>query len=328
MKAIVCTKYGAPGVMKLQKVEKPNPKDNEVRIKVYNATVTTSGLSGRKGKPLFGRLFTGLTKPKKNILGSELAGVIEAVGKDVKRFKIGDQVFGTTTIQMGAQAEFKCMPENAALALKPTNMNFEESVAIVEGGLTALNFLKNKANIQSGQKVLINGASGSIGTAAIQLAKHFEAEVTGVCSTANVVLVKSLGADTVIDYTKVDFTKNNVTYDIIFDTIGKSSFSRCKASLKQKGIYLDACKMSTLFIMLWLSLFKGKKAILSATYLRSPNELAKDLVLLKELIEDGKVKSVIDRCYPLAQTSHAHVFVETGRKKGNVVLTIQHEVNA
>ena len=214
------------------------------------------------------------------------------------------------------------MPEERALVIKPTNMTYEESVAVVEGGLTALNFLRNKADIQSGQKVLIYGASGSVGTASIQVAKYFGAEVTGVCSTANLKLVKSLGADMVIDYTKEDFTQNGQSYDIIFDTVGKRSFSRCKGSLKQKGVYLDAAGVATIFPMLWTSMFGSKKAILAATYLRPAREITKDLIFLKELIEAGKIQSVIDRRYPLEQTAEAHRYVETGRKKGNVVITV------
>ena len=225
---------------------------------------------------------------------------------------------------MGAYAEFKCMPQDGALLIKPNNMRYEEAAAIVEGGLTALNFLKNKANIQRGQKVLIYGASGSVGTASVQVAKQFGAEVTGVCSSANLELVKSLGADKVIDYTQEDFTKNGQTYDIIFDTVGKRSFSICKESLKPKGIYLDAGNMATVLPMLWTTLFGSKKAILTATYVRPAKEISKDLVLLKELIEAGKIQSVIDRCYPLEQTAEAHRYVETGRKKGNVVIMLDH----
>jgi NADPH:quinone reductase-like Zn-dependent oxidoreductase len=324
MNAIVCTKYGPPEVLQLLEVEKPVPNHNELLIKVHAAAATAAGLAGRKGEPFFTRLFTGLTKPKKNILGMELAGEIEAVGKDVELFKEGDQVFGLTGITLGAHAEFRCLPEDATLLIKPTNMSYEESVAVVEGGLTALNFLRNKANIQSGQKVLIYGASGSVGTASVQIAKQFGAEVTGVCSTANLELVKSLGADRVIDYTKEDFTENGRTYDIIFDTVGKRSFSQCKGSLTQKGVYLDAAGVATIFPMLWTSLFGRKKAILAATYLRSASEITKDLILLKELIEAGKIEAVIDRRYPLAQTAEAHRYVETGRKKGNVVITVAH----
>ena len=322
MKAIVCTKYGPPEVLQLQEVEKPVPNDNEVLIRVHAATATAAGLIGRKGEPFFVRFFMGLTKPKKNILGQELAGEIEAVGKDVKLFNEGDQVFGMTGIALGAHAEFKCMPEDGALVIKPTNMTYEESVAVVEGGLTALNFLRNKGNIQSGQKVLIYGASGSVGTASIQVAKYFGAEVTGVCSTANLKLVKSLGADMVIDYTKEDFTQNGQSYDIIFDTVGKRSFSRCKGSLKQKGVYLNAAGVATIFPMLWTSMFGSKKAILTATYVRPAREITNDLIFLKELIEAGKIKPVIDRRYPLERISEAHRYVEKGHKKGNVVITL------
>lgn len=324
MKAIVCTKYGAPDVLQLQEIEKPVPKDNEVLIKIHSAAVTTAGLHGRKGEPFFTRLFSGLTKPKKDILGMELSGEVEATGKDVKLFKKGDEVFGLTGMSLGANAEYKCLPEDAALILKPANTTYEESAALIEGGLTALNFLRNKGNIQSGQKVLIYGASGSVGTASIQIAKHFGAEVTGVCSTANLEMVKSLGADVVIDYTKEDFTKNSKTYDIIFDTVGKCSFPLCKGSLKEKGIYLDAAGLSTVFHMLWTSLLGSKKAILTATYVRSANAIKKDLIHLKELIEAKKIIPVIDKRYPFEQIVGAHRYVETGRKKGNVIISLAH----
>lgn len=322
MKAIVCTKYGAPDVLQLQEVEKPVPKENEVLIKIHAATATTAGLIGRKGKPLFVRLFMGITRPKKNILGQELSGEIEAIGKDVKLFNQGDQIFGMTGNALGAHAEFTCMPEDGALAKKPVNMTHEESAAVVEGALTALHFLRDKANIQSGQKVLVYGASGSVGTASIQVAKYFGAEVTGVCSTANLELVKSLGADMVIDYTQEDFTKDGQTYDIIFDTVGKSSFLRCKNSLKQEGLYLDSGNFATVFLMLWTSKFSRKKAILAATYMKPARETAQDLVFIKEMVEAEKIQPVIDRRYPLEQTAEAHKYVETGRKKGNVIITV------
>jgi len=325
MKAIVCTKYGAPDVLQLRDIKKPVPKDNEVLVKVQAATVTTAGLIGRTGKPFFTRVFTGVTKPKKNILGMELAGEIEAIGKDVELFKVGDQVFGKTGIDLGAHAEFKSMPQEGTLLIKPNNMTYEESAAVVEGALTALNFLRNKANIKREQKVLINGASGSIGVAAVQIAKYFGAEVTGVSSTGNLEMVKSLGADKVIDYTKEDFTKNGKAYDIIFDTVGKSSFSKCKGSLKQKGFYLDPARMSTIIPMFWTSMFGSQKAIMTATYLRPASKITKDLIFIKDLIEKGKIKSVIDRSYPLAQTAKAHEYVETGHKKGNVVITMGHK---
>ncbi|PWL38703.1 NAD(P)-dependent alcohol dehydrogenase [Flagellimonas aquimarina] len=321
MKAIVCTAYGTPDVLKLKEVEKPEPKDNEVLIKVQAAAVTSAGLIGRKGKPVFTRLFSGLTKPKNDILGMELAGEIEAVGKNVSLFKKGDQIFGITGMTLGSNAEYKCLSQDAAIIHKPINLDCEESVAVVEGGLTALNFLKRKGKIKNGQKVLIYGASGSVGTASIQLAKYFGAEVTGVCSTTNVNLVKSLGADMVIDYTKEDFTQNEQTYDIIFDTVGKSSFPLCKNSLKSNGIYLDAAGLSTVFHMLWTSLFSHKKAILTATYVRPTKVIRQELAIVKELVEAGEIRPVIDRRYPLEQTAKAHRYVETGRKKGNVVIT-------
>ncbi|MEM7336792.1 MAG: NAD(P)-dependent alcohol dehydrogenase [Chloroflexota bacterium] len=323
MKAIVCTSYGGPDVLQLQQVNKPVPKDNEFLIKVHAATATTAGLSGRTGEPKFARLFSGLRQPKNDILGVELAGEVVAVGKSVTRFKVGDELFGMTgATTPGAYAEFKCMPEDGALIIKPDNMNFEESAAIVEGGITAVNFLKNKANIQKGQKVLIYGASGSVGTASVQIAKHYGAEVTGVCSGANVEMVKAIGADKVIDYKKEDFTKNGETYDIIFDTVGKRSFPQCKDSLKPNGIFLDAGNASTILHMMWTSVFGQKKAILSASYVRSAKEILKDLVVTKEIIAAGHLKAVIDRCYPLDQTADAHRYVETERKKGNVVIQI------
>lgn len=324
MKAIVCTGYGTPDVLELQKVDKPEPKDNEVLIKIHAAAVTAAGLIGRKGEPFFTRLFSGLIKPKNNILGMELAGEIEAIGKNVRMFREGEKIFGLTGTALGSNAEYKCLSEDAALIKKPANMNFEEAAAVIEGGLTALNFLKTKGKIQSGQKVLIYGASGSVGTASIQIAKYFGAEVTGVCSTTNLEMVKSLGADSVIDYTKEDFTQMGQTYDIIFDTVGKRSFPACKDSLKPDGIYLAAAGLSTVFHMIWTSLFSRKKAILAATYVRPTRVIKQDLVILKELVEAGEIKPVIDKHYPLEQTVEAHRYVETGRKKGNVVITMDN----
>jgi NADPH:quinone reductase-like Zn-dependent oxidoreductase len=322
MKAIVFTKYGPPDVLQLKEVAKPTPKDNELLIKIYATVVTAVDCSTRKGEPFFGRFVTGLIRPKNTILGFEVAGEIEALGKDVERFKEGDQVFGITSTSLGGHAEYICLPEDGPLAIKPVGMTLEEAVAIVEGACTALPFLRDKANIQSGQKVLINGASGSIGTAAVQLAKYFGAEVTGVCSTTNLELVKSLGADKVIDYTKEDFTKSGQTYDIIFDTVGKSSFSRCKGSLTQKGVYLTATGLAVVPYMLWTSKIGSKKAILALTGLMPSSEKTKNLLFIKELIEEGKIKAAIDRRYPLEQTAEAHRYVEKGHKKGNVVITV------
>ena len=324
MKAIVYREYGSPDVLKLKEVEKPTPKDNELLIKIHATTVTATEATFRRGEPLIARLFTGLTKPKNTRLGEELAGEIEAVGKDVTRFKIGDQIFGTAGPEFGANAEYICLPEDGVLTIKPANMDYEEAASSVDGVLTALPFLRDTGNIQSGQKVLINGASGSVGAAAVQLAQVFGAEVTGVCSTSNVELVKSLGADKVIDYTQEDFTQSQETYDLIFDTVGKTSFARCKKTLKPNGIFLEAAinGLGLLPQVLWTSMFGSKKVKIAATGLRPEGDRRKDLVFLKELIEAGKIKPVIDRCYPLKHIAEAHRYVDTGHKKGNVVITL------
>ena len=317
MKAIVYTQYGPPDVLQLKEIAKPTPTDNEVLIKIYATTVTPSCCMVRKGEPLWGRIFIGFRKPRNKTPGIELAGDIEAVGKNVKRFKTGDQVYGFTGFGLGAYAEYVCMPETGSLAIKPVNKTYEESAAAVDGASTALFFLKGKANIQSGQKVLINGAAGSIGTYAVQIARHFGAEVTGVCSTPNIELVKSLGADKVIDYTREDFTKSGETYDIIFDTVGKSSFSSCKTSLKKNGCYLPTVGLINLPLMLWTAIRGGKKVITGMSI-----EKNDALVFIKALIEAGKLKVLIDRRYTLEQTAEAHEYVEKGHKKGNVIITV------
>jgi NADPH:quinone reductase-like Zn-dependent oxidoreductase len=329
MKAVVYTKYGPPDVLQLKEVEKPTPKDNEVLVQIYATLVTAEDPRARSGSfpPLLwllGRTITGLIRPKNPILGGILAGEIESVGKDVKRFKEGDQVFGINLKDAGAYAEYICLHEEKVLAIKPANMTYEESIAAI-GAITALPFLRDKGNIQSGQKVLINGASGSVGTAAVQVAKYYGAEVIGVCSTTNLELVKSLGADKVIDYTKEDFTKSVQTYDIIFDTVGKSSFLRCKRSLKQRGIYLTTVlSLVDLLQVLWTSRVGSKKAMVAFAGLRPASEMTKDLIFIKELMEAGKIKPVIDRRYPLEQIVEAHRYVEKGHKKGNVVITVEH----
>lgn len=327
MKAIVYTVYGSPDVLHLQDVDKPSPKDSEVLIRIYAATVTAGDVNVRGFTfvpPGFGplpRLMFGLRKPKKTILGTELAGEIEAVGKDVTLFKKGDKVFGIASELFGAYAEYTCRPEAGALAIKPANLSYEEAAAVPFGAVTALYFLRDMAKLQHGQKALINGASGGVGTYAIQLAKYYAAEVTGVCSAASIALVKSLGADKVIDYTKEDFTQSGETYDVILDTVvGKTSFSRCKGSLKPKGLYLAvAGGLQEVGQMLWTSVTGGQKVIVG-----SPLERKEELSFLKELIEAGKIKPVIDRRYPLEQAAEAHRYVDKGHKKGNVVITVEH----
>ncbi len=335
MKAVLYEKYGPPELLQLKEVEKPVPKDSEVLIKVYAATVPAEALLLRSlpFSPLLWfltRIGIGLIKPRKTMLGSELAGEIESVGKDVRSFKEGDKVFGSDLNGLGAYAEYKCMPEGGVLAIKPANMTYEEAAPVC-GALAAWNLLKNMANIQSGQKVLINSVSGSVGTAAVQIAKYFGAEVTGVCNTTNIELVKSLGADNVIDYTMEDFTQTGHTYDVIYDTydtydtIVKNSFTHCKGSLRERGIYISAIPTVTILLqMLWTSKINGKKAIFSATGLRPVPERRILLRELVELIEAGKIKSVIDKCYPLEKIAEAHRYVEKGYKKGNVVIAIEH----
>jgi len=321
MKKIVCTKYGSSEVLQLKEVEKPVPCENEVLIKVHAATVTPADIAFRKGDPFVSRSFTGLLKPKFTP-GDELAGEIEAVGTGVKVFKKGDRVFGSNGTTFGAHAEYICLPEDTALGIMPANVDYGEAVAVCYAGLTALPFLRDKASIKNGQKVLINGASGSIGTLAVQLARYYGAEVTGVCSTANLELVRSLGAERAIDYTKEDFAKTGQTYDIIFDVVAKSSFSRCKNALKPEGIYLTTFPSPGIMIQsIWTSKFSRKKAIFNATGLRAAREKSKDLLFLKELTEAGKLKPVIDRRYPLEQIAEAHIYVEEGHKKGNVIIT-------
>lgn len=324
MKAIEYSKYGAPEVLQLIEVEKPSPKANEVLVKIYATTVTATETNFRRGEPFMARLFTGLVKPKLKRLGEELAGEIEAVGDEVTLFKTGDKVFGTAGPKFGANAEYLCVPENGVLSLKPNNVTFEQAASSVDGFLTAMPFLRDTGKINKGQKVLINGASGSVGSAAVQVAKYFGAEVTGICSTTNVGLVKSIGANTVIDYTKEDFTEKSETYDLIFDAVGKLNFSNVKKVLTQNGTFLEAgIGMGIIPTVLWTSLFGRKKAKIAATGLRPPKERTKDLILLKKLIEEGEIKPVIDQTYPLVQIADAHTYVDKGHKKGNVVIKIQ-----
>ena len=319
MRAVVYTKYGPPEVLQLKEVAKPVCKDNEVLIKVHATTVNRTDCGFRRPVPFFVRFFSGLVRPKRHILGSEFAGEIEAVGKEVKSFKKGDQVFGLTGNNFGAHAEYLCLPEEGALALKPVNMTYEEAAAVCDGAILALSCLR-KANIRSGQRILIYGASGSIGTAGVQLAKYYGADVTAVCNTKNVDIVKSLGADRVIDYTKDDFAKNGLTYDVIFDAVGKISFFRCKNSLKPGGVYLET-DLGFLWqnpVLALLTAKIGQKKVMLAI----PKENKEKVFFLKVIIEAGEYKAVIDRRYPLEQIIEATRYVETGQKTGNVVITI------
>jgi len=319
MKAIVYTKYGPPEVLQLKEVAKPAPKDNELLIRVRATTVNRTDCGFRQPRPIFVRYFSGLIRPKRSILGSEFAGDIEAAGKDVKSFKKGDQVFGLTGIGFGAHAEYLCLPEAGAIAIKPVNMTYEEAAAVCDGAMMALTCVR-KAKIQSGKEILIYGASGSIGTAGVQLAKSTGADVTAVCNTKNVEIVKSLGADRVIDYTKDDFTKDGRTYDVIFDAVGKTSVPRCKSSLRPGGIYLETdlgyLWQNLLFVLLTAKF--GRKKVMIVV----PKENKENVLFLKEMIEAGKYRAVIDRRYPLEQIVEATKYVETGQKTGNVVITI------
>lgn len=322
MKAIEATKYGTPEVFKLNKIARPIPKANEVLIRVYASTVTAADIMMRKGKPLIGRLYLGIIRPKKTILGFDFAGEVIEVGHEVTLYKTGDKVFGGTTT-LGCYAEYVCVNSEDVLTTIPENTSYEEVAPLSGSAITAWNFLKGEANIQANQKVLINGASGGIGTYAIQIAKHFGAEVTGVCSSGNLEMVKSLGADYVIDYTKEDFTNKGEQYDIIFDTVGKSSYTRCKKSLTQNGVYLSAVFSFQLLIQSILSALSGtKKAKLSATGLLSIKQRLSYLLELKELLKAGKVKSIIDHRYPLSQMAEAHKYVEKGHKKGSVIIAV------
>jgi len=317
MKAIIYKNYGAPEVLQLKEVNKPIPKDNEILIRIFATAANSGDVRLRKADPWAVRLFFGLTKPRINILGGFLSGEIEAAGKNVTKFKAGDKVFGATGMGFGAYAEYKCLPEDGILAIKPNNISHAQAATISFGGTAALYFLR-KANIKSGQKVLIYGASGAVGTAAVQLANYYGAEVTGVCSASNAALVKSLGADKVIDYTKGDFTKNGEKYDVIFVTVDKLSFSKSIKSLKKQGtLILGATGLSQTLKGVLTSLI-GKQKVLSGLI----SQKANDIIFLKELIEKGDYKPVVDRSYPLKEMAAAHRYVEQGHKRGNVAITL------
>ncbi len=321
MKAVVYERYGPPDVLQLDEVEKPAPRDTEVLIKIYAATVNRTDCGFLRAAPIIVRFFSGLTKPKNTILGSEFAGQIEAVGTGVTRFRVGDRVFGFNGVTFGAHAEYMVMPEEAPLATIPEHLTYEEAAPSLEGSHYALADIR-ASDIQKGQWVLIYGATGAIGSAAVQIAKHFGANVTAVCGTKNVGLVKSLGDDKVVDYEKEDFTKDDQTYDAVFDAVGKRSFAECKPLLKPRGIYLSTdlgYLAQNPFLALTTPLF-GKKRVLFPL----PTLTKRDVIFIKELIEEGSFKPVIDRCYPLEEIADAYRYVETGQKIGNVVIAVAH----
>jgi len=318
MRAVVYDRYGPPEVQHLEDIERPVPKADEVLIKIRATSVTRTDCGVRAGEPFIVRLYFGLRRPKQRILGTELAGEVEAVGAAVTEFVVGDQVFGSTSaFKSGTHAEFICMPESAPLARKPAGMTFDEAAAVTDGVVLALMCLE-AAGISKGQRILVYGASGAIGTAGVQLARYFETDVTAVCNTKNLELVGSLGADRVIDYTAEDFTKNGETYDVIFDAVGKHSFSRCRGSLRRGGCYVATDGLRNLFLALWTSRIGDKKVLFPIP----PHYTKKNVLFLKDLIEAGKYRAVIDRRYPLEEVVEATKYVETHQKTGNVVLTV------
>jgi len=324
MKAIVHTKYGPPDVLQLKEVEKPTPKDNEVLIRVYATTVNRTDCATIRAIPFFMRLFTGIFKPKKQIPGTEFAGEIEEIGENVESLKVGDKVFGFDDQGAGSHAEYMTISEDKAMTI-PKNITYEQAAASTEGAHYAYNFIK-KVNIESGQKILVNGATGAIGSAAVQLLKYFDVNVTAVCNTKNMELVKSLGANKVIDYTKEDFTKDEEKYDFVFDTVGKSSFAKCRPLLQSGGIYISSdlgYMAQNVFLPLITPIIKpmiGNKKTASPI----PTDIRGSILLVKKLMEQGKFKAVIDREYLLEQIIEAYKYVEKGQKTGNVVITVEH----
>lgn len=323
MRAVVQHEYGSVDALQLEDVIRPTPEPDEVQVRVRAAAVTLSESITLKGRPLVARFFTGLLRPRQPIQGSEFSGQIEAIGEDVKRFEVGDEVFGVTGSEGGCFAEFMCVPEDGLLAIKPANTSFAETASVC-GALAAWNFLREKANVQAGQHVLVNGASGAIGTAAIQLAKHFGARVTGVCSTGELGLIESLGADNVIDETRQDFTRNGQIYDVIFDAESTSSYWRCRRSLAEDGLYLRTFPgLAILLQMLWTSRVGRKRAIVSATGLMPITKRRAFLMEVKRLVEAGKLRAVVDRCFPMERVADAYRHAERGQQRGTVVVTVE-----
>jgi NADPH:quinone reductase-like Zn-dependent oxidoreductase len=323
MKAVIAEQYGGPKVLQVKNVEKPTPKSNEVLIRIDATSITAASTFMREGKPYFGRLFLGLTKPKVKTPGTDLSGVVEAIGTEVINFKPGDQVMAETGLDCGAYAEYICLPSDELIVLQPDNVSPEEATGILDGACTALAFFTDQVELKKGQKILINGASGSIGTAAIQLAKQFGAEVTGVCSGKNKALVKDLGADNVLDYTKNELQDSSETFDVIFDTVGKLSYAKTKKHLNKNGVFLTpAISFSALLTMLFVSPFTKKKLKFAATGMRKQEQRMRDLIQIRDMLASKKLITIIDRIYSIDQVQEAHTYVDTGRKRGNVVLSM------
>jgi NADPH:quinone reductase-like Zn-dependent oxidoreductase len=321
MKAVTFHKYGRPDVLAIEEVSTPAPRSNEVLIGIRAVAVSRSDCALRQGAPFIARFVTGLAKPKLPILGTELAGRIEAIGARVTRFKVGDQVFAASGTSMGADAEYVCMAEDGPLAIKPSNMTYEQAAGLCEGMLTALPFLRDAAKLRAGQTILINGASGCVGTAAVQIAKHLGATVTGVCGTAHLELVTALGADKVIDYTREDFTRGDQRYDVIFDTVAKSSFVRCRSLLTSSGVYLTTVPTLAVGVQMLTAKLGKRSAKIIFTGMRPASAKRADLAFIAQLAEAGKIRAVIDRSYAPEQAGDAHRYVEQGHKAGNVVMT-------
>lgn len=323
MKAVIVESYGDPHVLQIKNVEKPTPKANEVLVRINATSITAASSFMREGKPYFGRLFMGLTKPKIKTPGTDLSGIIEAIGSEVVNFKLGDQVMAETGLNCGAYAEYVCLSSDELIVHQPENLSPEEATGILDGASTALAFFTDQVEIKKGQKVLINGASGSIGTAAIQLAKQFGAEVTGVCSGKNSALVRGLGADNVLDYTKNELADSSEKFDVIFDTVGKLSYAKSKKQLKENGIFLTpVLSFSALLNMMFVSPFTRKKLKFSATGMRKKEQRMRDLIQIRDMLASKKLTTIIDRVYPIDQIQEAHSYVDSGRKRGNVILSI------
>jgi len=323
MKAVLVTKYGGPEVLRVDEVPTPLPKENEVLIKIHAAAVNNTDPVFRKGEPVISRIFTGLLKPKHAIPGDVLAGEVVEIGKKVANFNVGDRVYGYTTDTLGAHAEYICLSDDSAVTIIPEGVSYEEAAGIVDGGHTALVFLRDKGKVGKNQKVLVYGASGSVGTAAVQLAINYGAEVTGVCSASNIELIKSLGVKRAIDYTKIDFTQENIKYDIIFDTVAKKSFSQCKNVLAENGAYLTTFPtLGVLLKGLFQTKRKGKRELFAAAGMKPANEKIENLQYISQLLKDEKIKTIISKRYTMNDVSKAHEHVETGHKVGNVIIAL------